>query len=176
MIKEYLPYYYKKSDFIFYLSKALEKEKELLNDFWQEIKREYFVKTTVNNIYDWEREFKVPSYLDQNLQTRRGNVLGKLRGYGTANKNFIRKVVEGFYENEEIELIEDFENSSFTIAFKTLRELPENYLEMERSMGELIPCHLKFEYNFIFALDNYQHKELEPYKHRVLEGAIHGGK
>lgn len=176
MIKNYLPDYYNNSEFIFYLSEGLKSEKEILEKFWNDTKREYFIKTTVNNIYDWEREFLVPSYLDQNLQTRRGNVLGRLRGYGTANKNFIKKVIEGFYENEEIELVEDFEKSSFTIFFKTLKGLPENYMELERTLGELIPCHLKFEYNFTFALNNYQHKELEPFKYRVLKGAIHGGK
>ncbi len=71
-------------------------------------------------------------------------------------------------------MVEDFANSKFIMSFKTLKNLPENYIEMERTIKELIPCHINFDYKFKFALDNYKHNELEEFEHRVLEGAIHG--
>lgn len=175
MIIEKLPDYYKNSDFIKFLSNAIENEKNILMEKWETSKREYFIKTTVDSIYDWEREFSVPSYLDQDIQTRRGNVLGRLRGFGTANKSFIKKVIEGFYEGEIVDIVEDYETSIVTMYFKTKKSLPENYLELQRSLEEILPCHLDYAYQFIFALENYEHQELEPYTHKVLEGAIHSG-
>lgn len=175
MIIDKLPSYYRNSDFIKYLNTAIENEKRLLSEKWEISKREYFIKTTTDNIYDWEREFSVPSYLDQDIFTRRGNVLGRLRGFGTTNKKFIKKVIEGFYEGEIVDIVEDFELSTVTMYFKTKKGLPENYLELQRSIEELLPCHLDYAYKFIFALDNYEHMELEPYTHKVLEGAINSG-
>ena len=175
MILDKLPSYYKASDFIKFLNLAIENEKNLLNGKWEASKREYFIKTTADSIYDWEREFSVPSYLDQDIYTRRGNVLGRLRGFGTTNKKFIKKVIEGFYEGEIVDIVENYETSTVTMYFKTKKGLPENYLELQRSLEELLPCHLDYAYQFIFALENYEHKELEPYTHKVLEGAIHSG-
>lgn len=174
MIVERLPGYYKKSEFIKNLNDAIENEKKIFKEYVENTKREYYIKTTVSNIYYWEREFKVPSYLNQNIQTRRGNVLGRFRGIGTTNKKFIRSVVEGFYEGELIDIVEA-DNGVITLYFKTKKELPENHLELQRTIEELLPAHLEYAYKFIFALDNYEHMELEPFEHKVLEGAIHSG-
>lgn len=175
MIIDQLPQHYKSSQIIKCLSLAIENEKQLFNKYFEDTKREYFINTALTSIYDWEREFKVPSYIHQDINTRRGNVLGRLRGYGTSNKDFIKKVVEGFYKGEEVEIIEDHSQSELTIYFKTIKDFPANYLELQRSLEELLPCHLEYSYEFGFALSNYTHAELEHYQHRVLEGAIHGG-
>jgi Uncharacterized protein conserved in bacteria (DUF2313). len=174
MIIDKLPQYYRKSEFIKCLSNALENEKTIFLNYVEATKKEYYIKTTSENIYDWEREFKVPSYLNQDIQTRRGNVLGRFRGFGTSNKNFIRSVVEGFYEGEVVDIVEG-NDGIITLYFKTKKGLPENHLELQRTVEELLPAHLEYAYKFIFALDNYEHEELEPYEHKVLEGAIHSG-
>jgi len=175
MIIEKMPNYYKKSPFMAILNLAINDEKDRFEKYLNDNRKEFFIKTTSNYIYDWEREFSVPSYLEQDLFTRRGNVLGRFRGYGTSNKSFIRKVVEGFFEGEVIDIVEDFDKSLITMYFKTKKGLPENYQELQRTIEELMPCHLEYAYKFIFALDSYSHKELEPYEYRVLEGAIHSG-
>lgn len=174
MIKDNLPGYYKKSEFITCLNAALENEKTIFKAYLDSIKQEFFIKTAQEYIYNWEREFNVPSYLSQSLTTRRGNVLARLRGFGTLTKSLLKKIVEGFYEGEVIRIVEDFDNSIVYMYFTTLTELPENYLEFERSLNELFPAHLGYEYSFVFILSTFTHAELEEYEHRILEGAIHG--
>lgn len=173
MINDKLPSYYKKSFFIRYLSNALENEKILFLEYVERIKKEYFIKTTQNYIYDWEREFRVPSYLSQDLQTRRGNVLARFRGNGTTTKDYLKNIIEGFYEGESINITEDFEDSIIVLDFETMKELPENYSELQRSINELLPSHFGYGYKFSFALDKYTYEQLEAYEHKLLEGAVH---
>ena len=54
MIIEKLPQYYKKSEFIKSLSNALENEKTIFLNYVEATKKEYYIKTTSENIYDWE--------------------------------------------------------------------------------------------------------------------------
>lgn len=173
MIKDQLPGYYKKSEFINCLNSAIENEKVIFTEYITSIKKEYFIKTTNNYIYNWEREFKVPSYITQSLELRKGNVVAKLRGFGLLTKNLIKIIVEGFYEGEVTDITEDFEKSVVIINFKTLTELPENCLELEKTLNALFPAHFGLEYNFIFVLSNFTYAELEEYECRILEGATY---
>lgn len=173
-LMKHMPKYYKGILEITILQKAIEDELETIDLISKDVLNQFFIYTATWSLPVWERIFGL-SVGDKtsNIKERRENIISKLRSYGTTSKEMIARVAKS-YTNGEIEVIEDYENYSFTIKFTSVVGIPQNLDNFKNFIYINKPAHLnftiEFRYNTHGQIRNKKltHKYLKKYSHKEI--------
>lgn len=101
--------------------------------------------TTLSQIARREAEFGVASDNTKPIVQRRAVLIAKLRGQGTTTPAFIRNVAASF-EYGEVSVDESSAPYTVRIIFESVIGIPPNMEDFIRTIEEVKPAHLVFEY------------------------------
>lgn len=127
---------------------SLQNEEVLLSDTLQDVQNQFFVESATWGIEFWEKMLSI-SGVKLDLQARRENVKAKMRSRGASTLTTIKNICEA-YSNGEVDIIVDHANYSFVVKFVGTMGIPKAIKELERTMDEIKPCHLKHTYEFTY--------------------------
>ncbi len=150
-MREYLPSYYRKSKVMNQLIDSLESEYEKLKQEVQLTENQFFVLLTDKNISDHEADVGIVPNPSEDLETRRGRILSRLRGTGTVTKTMMKNVAASFV-NGEIEIIEYASEYLFAVKFMSKQGVPYNLADIQKVIEDIKPAHLAVEYIFTYRL------------------------
>ncbi|WP_128893606.1 putative phage tail protein [Longirhabdus pacifica] len=128
-----------------------------LNDERKEVLDQFFVDTATWGLNNWERVCGLEINTNLSIEERRSVIKSKLRGFGTVNIQLIKKVVEPYAG--EIEVEDAADRYTIVITFVGERGTPVQLENMKASLLDIIPAHLAMEFVFTYLtwdeLDNY---------------------
>ena len=122
-MREYLPSYYRKSKVMNQLMDSLELGYERLKQEVRLTENQFFVLLADKNISKHEADVGIAPNPSEDLETRRGSILSKLRGTGTVTKTMMKNVAASFV-NGEIEIIEYASVYLFAVKFMSKQGSP----------------------------------------------------
>lgn len=148
-LRSYLPRYY---DEIVEMQTILQVEGQVLGEVETDILSsldQVFVGTaTEQGLERWEKDLEIPIVPTKPIEQRRALILSKLRGMGTVSVEMIKNVAQS-YSNGEVSIQEDHPNYTIVVTFIGERGVPENLLDIQHAIREVIPAHLAV--NFVFT-------------------------
>jgi hypothetical protein len=150
-LREYLPSYYRKSKVMNQLIDSLESEYEKLKQKVQLTENQFFVLLADKNISNHETDVGIVPNPSEDLETRRGRILSKLRGTGTVTKTMMKNVAASFV-NGEIEIVEYASEYLFAVKFMSKQGIPYNLADIQKVIEDIKPAHLAVEYIFTYRL------------------------
>lgn len=157
-LMRYLPGYYKTSKVMTNITNAEDIE---LKNFKSELNNtlnQFFVDLADTRLDKWEEELGIRTNKSKPWEYRRSVIKSKLRGQGTVTVHLLKNIAES-YSNGEVDIIEDNPKYTFTIKFVGSKGIPPNMEDLKRTIEEIKPAHLKFEFEFTYLtwdeFDNY---------------------
>ena len=167
-----LPSFYE-NDIIKSIQDALGVETNSINNIVDDTLNQFFVDSATWGLGSWESMLGI----DKNTfdyQIRRENIKAKMRSRGTTTISVIKNICEA-YSYGEVEIIVNHLDYSFIIDFVGSIGVPKAFLELDKTIEEIKPCHLahsyKFNYNTYSDLSNYTHKDLSNYTHDEIRNS-----
>lgn len=158
---------------------ALEIEDSILNEYIEDTRNQFFVENATWGLDKWEAMLGI-SKNNNDIQTRRENIKAKMRSRGTSTLSVIKNICEA-YSNGIVEIIVNHSDYSFIIDFVGSIGVPKAFVELDKTIEEIKPCHLahsyKFNYNTHSNLANYTHEQLANYTHDEIRNSseLRGG-
>ncbi|MCT4593591.1 MAG: YmfQ family protein [Anaeromicrobium sp.] len=183
-LKNNLPSYYRKSDLINSLAKAIQKELDELDKSIINRGNQFYVDSSDTSLDRYEKDLKINIDINKDLNERRSVIKSKLRGIGTVNVDMIKNVAES-YDKGTIEVREDNPNLTFIVKFIDTLGIPLNIWDLKRAIEEIKPAHLRVKYELKYltvgevqkmTLGQIQNRKLgdfSPFK-PILGGGIIG--
>jgi hypothetical protein len=130
---------------------SLESEYEKLKQEVQLTENQFFVLLADKNISNHETDVGIVPNPSEDLETRRGRILSKLRGTGTVTKTMMKNVAASFV-NGEIEIVEYASEYLFAVKFMSKQGIPYNLADIQKVIEDIKPAHLAVEYIFTYRL------------------------
>ena len=131
---------------------------------------QFFVDEATWGLDSWEKMLGIAKN-NFDYQTRRENIKAKMRSTGTTSINAIKNICEA-YSNAKVEIIINHSNYSFVIDFVGSVGIPKAFIELDKTIEEIKPCHLahsyKFNYNTHSDISKYTYEELSNYTHNEI--------
>jgi Uncharacterized protein conserved in bacteria len=154
----YLPGYYEASRIMRAVLQAQGAELDRLRGALDEILDQFYIDTATWGLDIWEQMLAMPPSADETLEERRDRIKSKIRGYGTATIQTIKKVAES-YDKGIVDVAEDYSAMRVIIRFVDTTGVPSNIEDLKAILRELVPAHLAidFEYNY-FTWDELDSK------------------
>lgn len=112
---------------------------------------QFFINTATFELDTWEKLLAIPVNTEKSIPMRREVIKAKLRGNGTATKNLISQVASA-YSNTVVEIIEIPREYRFIIKFIGGKGIPANMLDLTRTIEEIKPAHLIFDYEYTYCV------------------------
>ncbi|MFT4107611.1 MAG: DUF2313 domain-containing protein [Lacrimispora sp.] len=144
-----LPNYYEKNRTMKELQEILSKEAEALDVKLSTTISECFINTASEMLPRYERIYGIKIETAKTDAFRRERIKAKIAGTGTSTKQMVREVARS-YSNGEVEVIEDNENSRFTIKFVGTLGVPGNLADLKLTIEEIKPAHLAVNYEYVY--------------------------
>lgn len=144
-----LPGYYDGNETMRMLQGLLSSETDKLETGLGSTISECFVQTASAFLTRYERMFALEVDVFKTDAFRRERIMAKISGAGTTTKEMIRDV-SSRYSNGEVEVIEDNENSRFTIKFVGTVGIPGNMAGLKITIEEIKPAHLEVVYEYVY--------------------------
>ena len=130
---------------------SLELEYERLKQEVRLTENQFFVLLADKNISNHETDVGIVPNPSEDLETRRGRILSKLRGTGTVTKTMMKNVAASFV-NGEIEIVEYALEFLFAVKFMSKQGIPYNLADIQKVIEDIKPAHLAVEYIFTYRL------------------------
>jgi len=156
---KYLPKYYAKSRVMQEILSAFEAELETVNARTDSVQDELRVNKADEYLSLHELDVGLESYggtgTSGDITTRRGRVLSRLRGTGTATKAMIKNVIASFVDGG-IEIVEHSAEFRVEIIFIDYEGTPPDSKNIQLAIEEIKPAHLVIWYiqTFETAIDD----------------------
>ncbi|WP_042170619.1 putative phage tail protein [Paenibacillus gorillae] len=109
-----------------------------------------FVDSATWGLQRWEKELGIAVTAGQPFEQRRAVIWSRMRGTGTVRTESI-KVVAGAYTNGEVEVLENFSESTITLKFVSVLGIPPNIADLTETLRSLIPAHLFIRFEYIYT-------------------------
>ncbi|MFF2093718.1 putative phage tail protein [Paenibacillus sp. NPDC058174] len=109
-----------------------------------------FVDSATWGLQRWEKELGIAASAGQPFEQRRAVIWSRMRGTGTIRSESI-KVVAGAYTNGEVEVLENFSESTIILKFVSVLGIPPNIADITETLRSLIPAHLLIKYEYIYT-------------------------
>lgn len=155
----YLPRYYETSRIMRAILQAEGAEFDKLRQALDETLDQFFVNTATWGLDKWEAELGLPVTPDQPEAERRGKIISRLRGYGTATIAVVKQVAEA-YDKGAIDIVEDHAAYTVTIQFVDTTGVPPNLDDLKAAVRAVVPAHLEILYEFNYFLwDEWDRKQ-----------------
>jgi len=144
------PPYYKHSKVMNSIYNVLDQEMERLSGEASLTENQFFVLLADKSLPEHEKDVGL-SASNADTQSRRSNILSKLRGSGTTNINALKNIVAS-YEGGEIEVVEYVSEYAFAIKFVSKKGVPVNLDDIKKVVEDIKPAHLEVRYIFTYRL------------------------
>ena len=145
---DYLPPYYHEAKIVTNLIHAQAIEIQGINTEINDILRQYFIETATWGLSTWEKIYGLANGEGQPDSVRRGKLLAKRRGYGTATLAKVKEFADSFHLSTVSEIAADY---TVIITIYGTRGEPSDLAAMEASLRELVPAHLNIGFIFTYA-------------------------
>lgn len=157
---DYLPEYYGTSAIMGAIVDQQAAELDKLYQTLDEVLKQYFVQTATWGLDLWEMELGLPVRYQLPDNERRGFILSRIRGIGTATRSTVEQVAESF-GNGSMDIIEDFQAYRIIVRFAEKTGIPSNIQDLQTALREVVPAHLdiQYEYNHL-TWDNLESKHV----------------
>ncbi len=170
-----LPDYYEENQTMQELQEILSEEVGKLDERLQVTIEECAVMLASELLERYEKIFGLSTGAGRPIQARRERIAAKISGAGTTTKAMI-KDVSSRYSGGEVEIIENNANSHFTVKFVGTIGIPANMEDLTRTIEEIKPAHLAFDYEYVYnthaALGKFTHAQLAAYTHYQLRNEV----
>jgi len=144
------PPYYKNSKVMNSIYDTLDQEMIRLENEASLTENQFFVLLADKSLSGHEKDVGL-SASNADTQSRRSNILSKLRGSGTTNISALKNIVAS-YEGGEIEVIEYVSEYAFAIKFVSKKGVPVNLDDIKKVVEDIKPAHLEVRYIFTYRL------------------------
>ncbi|MBE5991887.1 MAG: DUF2313 domain-containing protein [Paenibacillaceae bacterium] len=144
-----LPNYYDQNETMKKLQEILSSESDKLDIQLSTVIAECFVNTASTMLSRYERIYGIEIDISKSKTFRRERIKAKIAGVGTTTKQMIQNV-SASYSNGDVEVIEDNENSKFTIKFVGTLGVPDNLADLKLTIEEIKPAHLDVTYEYVY--------------------------
>lgn len=172
---EKLPPFYSNSSEVKIIQDAFEKESNGLKNAIKDIIDQIYVDSATWGLAHWEKYLNLSADGSESLLSRRSRIKTRLRGQGTTTKEMIKNVCSSFV-NGEVEVTEIVAEYIFKIKFISNIGIPSNVEYLRKSIEEIKPAHLAFEFIYIYntnaTLKNFTHEQLAAYTHWQLRNEV----
>lgn len=148
-----LPSYYDSNETMQLLQNLFSEETDNLEASLSSTISECFVQTASALLIRYEQIFALEVNISKTDAFRRERIMAKISGAGTTTKKMIQDV-SSRYSNGEVEVIEDNENSRFTVKFIGTIGVPGNMPDLKITIDEIKPAHLEVVYEYIYNVWN----------------------
>lgn len=135
---DYLPYYYKNSQIVNKLLKIYEKYIDKLSSYANDTQGQLFVSTSSWALDWWEEILELPKLSGLTETERRQRILGKLAGFGIANRKKVKELIQSLTFSN-VTILEDY--SSYRIIIYGLNDI-ERIRAYRDIIRRTIPSHL----------------------------------
>ncbi|MDY8022852.1 putative phage tail protein [Paenibacillus polymyxa] len=139
----YLPAYYEASRVMQADMDAKGSELDALYLALDDTLAQFFVRSATWALERWEMELGISIDLAKPLEQRRSVVESKLRGSGMFSGDLIRKVMDSFDVEGEV----DFDPSEYRFGISFENRIPENMADFKKIIEDIKPAHLAFYMN-----------------------------
>jgi uncharacterized protein YmfQ (DUF2313 family) len=139
----YLPAYYENSRVMHVNMDVKGSELDSLYLALDETLAQFFVRTATWALESWEMELGIPVDLEKPLEQRRSVVESKLRGSGKFSGDLIRKIMNSFGVEGEV----DFHPTEYKFGLSFENRIPENMIDFKKIIEDIKPAHLVFYMN-----------------------------
>ena len=150
MLKK-LPSYYQNSKVIRELMQSLENEMKRLRAETELTENQFFILLSDRDLSQHEKDVGLVPEPSADIDTRRGNILSRLRGTGTVTKTMMKNVAASFV-NGDIEITEYPSEYMFSVTFNSKQGVPYNLTDIQAMIEQIKPAHLAVEYIFTYRL------------------------
>ena len=170
-----LPDYYEENVTMQTLQEILSDETDKLDEEMESAVDECTVMTASEMLGRYEKIFGLESEAGKAELFRRERIAAKISGTGTTTKAMLKDVASR-YSGGEVDIIEDNANNSFTVKFVGTIGLPPNMDDLTKTIEEIKPAHLAFEYEYVYnthtSLKRFTHAQLAAYTHYQLRNEV----
>ncbi len=169
-LMSYFPYYYENSPEFRALQEAYGPECESVRAAVEDFKAQLVLSTATWGLQYWESAFGLTPDRSLSYEARRENVRAKWRSRGVVTKEKVRLVAESF-AGGEVDVQVDAQNYLVSIKFVGLLGVPANIDGLTRTLDEIIPAHLIW--NYIYTYNTWG--DLAPYTWENVASYTWGG-
>lgn len=134
------------------LQQALEPELLGLWAAWESTLAQLCAETATWGLRYWEETLGIPVDEGKELSARRSRVRVKLLGVDVTTVALVRSSAE-IYSGLEAEVVEFPQEFRFEINFGDFQGIPPNLRDLTRSLREILPAHLLWDYHFIYTIE-----------------------
>ncbi len=170
-----LPDYYEQNVTMQTLQRILSDMTGQLDEDMRSAIDECTVMTSSGMLGRYEKVFGLESEAGKADQFRRERIAAKISGTGTTTKAMLKDVASR-YSGGEVDIIEDNVNHSFTVKFIGTIGLPPNMDDLTKTIEEIKPAHLAFEYEYVYnthmSLKQFTHAQLTAHTHYQLRNEV----
>ena len=149
LLFETLPYLYSSSKEVENVQGAIDVERLILEGKLQDLYKQSFVNSSDKALHLWENMLGIKKlsakYRSEDYQSRRENILARLRSTGVSSKKALEELCKSF-SGGEVKIIEDNANYSFLVKFVSEESIPANLEGLTNAIEEVKPAHLSWSY------------------------------
>ena len=131
------------------IQESLQHQSEIDESEWDDLFNQFFINTATWGLYKWEQFAGLPISENLDNETRRGNILAALRSRTTSTVDRIRIIAES-YANGECQIVEENDKYMFYIKFNGEKGIPKRLDELKKSVDNIKPAHLAFDFIFSY--------------------------
>ena len=153
MLKDRLPQFVRGMKEMALLLGVDQEEIDRLEAFIEEMIRQFCISSATYSIEDWEKEFGIEKNSTLTLGQRRAQILAKLNTRAPSTVKMIENLVIKVLGEQRVEVLEDYENYSFTIIINSDHVL-ENMLIAGEAVRKARPAHLNYGFINKIAQDS----------------------
>lgn len=153
MLKDGLPQFVREMKEMAVLLGVDQEEIDRLEACIEEMTRQFWIMSATYSIDDWEKEFGIERNSTLTLGQRRAQVLAKLNTRAPSTVKMIENLVIKVLGERRVEVVEDYENYSFTIIIRS-DYVPENMLVACDAVRRARPAHLNYGFVNKIARDS----------------------
>jgi hypothetical protein len=153
-ITNYVPAFLLQSKILQEIYNAENTEINLVENSTQDLLYQCFIDTATWGLEYWEKFLGIDVDKTKSDMFRRERIKAKIRGYGTITKEFIQNVASSF-ANGEVEVIEYPSEYKFVVKFVGVKGIPLNMLDLTKTIEEIKPAHLNYEYQYTYNVWNF---------------------
>lgn len=170
-----LPSFYHESDFVKAFMSSQTIEADLLKASVEDLVANLYVKTATWGLAYFEEELGLYTDISKPYEERRERIMAKKRGNGTTTVKMLKDTALAF-DCGEVDVQERFNEYKFILKFVSQKGRPKNLEDFKNMVDEIKPCHLAYEFEFIYNthndLKNKTHEYLSNYTHLDIREVI----
>jgi hypothetical protein len=153
-LMRYLPQYYQESREMLKLQGTVAEEAGALKNYaLPNLLEQFFIQKATWGLTFWENELGIATDRSQPYVRRREIIQAKLRGFGTATKEYIKAVATAF-SGGEVAVIEYPKEYRFEIKFIGVLGIPPNMAGFLAMLNDIKPAHLGYEISYSYTVWN----------------------